>query len=84
MKINYWEKCKTVKDILKFRKGIKKRYYINASGQYLTDYLPQNFDKWTKRKLINFLNKNAWEPLEDYPPEYVWDQIEASAYSNHK
>jgi hypothetical protein len=59
----------------------QKQNLIWASGHYLCTHLPQNFDTWSNRKLNNFLEKNAWEPLEHWPAEDIWEQIDSLAYS---
>jgi len=65
---------------MKIKKSLKK-HLIWASGHYLSTYLPQDFDTWSNSKLDNFLETNAWEPLEHWPAEDIWEQIEDLAYS---
>jgi hypothetical protein len=36
---------------------------------------------WSDTKLDNFLEANAWEPLEHWPAEDIWEQIEDLALS---
>ena len=59
----------------------QKQNLIWASGHCLTTYLPQDFDKWTDRKLDNFLEKHAWEPFEYWPAKNIWEQIDSLAWS---
>jgi len=62
-------------------KSSLKKDLIWASGKYLCTFLPDDFDKWSNRKLNNFLEKNAWEPIEFWPAEDIWEQIEDLALS---
>lgn len=59
---------------MKIKRGLKKDV-IWASGKYLCEFLPNDFDKWSDDKLDNFLERNAWEPLEFWPAEDIWDEI---------
>ena len=56
-----------------------KESIINASSDYLTDYLPDNYDTWTKEKLYKYLENNSWEPFENYSGEEIWEWIEDKA-----
>ena len=60
------------------KKGTKESI-IDASSDYLTDYLPDNYDTWTKEKLYKYLENNSWEPFENYSGEEIWEWIEDKA-----
>ena len=59
----------------------EKRDIIWASGHFLGEYFPEDFDTWTRRKLDNFLEKNTSELVEYWPAESIWEQIEDLAHS---
>ena len=40
------------------KKGTKESI-VDASSDYLTDYLPDNYDTWTKEKLYKYLENNS-------------------------
>ena len=57
-----------------------KEAYIFASGHYLTNHLPENWEDWSEEKLHNFLEDNVWEPFELYTCTHkVWEYIETLA-----
>ena len=56
-----------------------KKSIIDASSDYLTDCLPDNYDTWTKEELDKYLENNSWEPFENYPAEDIWEFIEDKA-----
>ena len=58
----------------------EKESIIWASGHYLTEHLPKDFDAWEDEDLINYLLDNIWEPFEYYPADQVWEKIENLAY----
>ena len=60
------------------KKGTKESI-VDASSDYLTDYLPDNYDTWTKEKLYKYLENNSWEPFENYSGEEIWEWIEDKA-----
>ena len=55
-----------------------------ASGQFLTENLPDDYDQWSNEKLDDFIDDHKWEPFEDYDPSFIWEQIEHLAYSVRK
>jgi len=63
-----------------------KLFMINASGNYLTELLPEDFNMWSEERLHKFIQENLWQPLEGYYdfPEQVYTFIENSAYSTMK
>ena len=52
-----------------------------ASGQFLTEHLPDDYDQWSNEKLDDFIDDHKWEPFEDYDPSFIWEQIEHLALS---
>ena len=60
------------------KKGTKESI-VDASSDYLTDYLPDNYDTWTKEKLYKYLENNSWQPFENYSGEEIWEWIEDKA-----
>ena len=54
---------------------------IWASGQFLTEPFPDDYDQWSNEKLDDFIDDHKWEPFEDYDPSFIWEQIEHLAIS---
>ena len=54
---------------------------IWASGQFLTEFLPDNYDQWSNEKLDDFIDDHKWEPFEECDPSFIWEQIEHLALS---
>ena len=50
-----------------------------ASGNYLTEYLPEDWHTWNSKKADTFVEEHAWEPLEHYDAEEIWQQISQMA-----
>ena len=50
-----------------------------ASGNYLTEYLPPDWHTWNSKKADTFVKEHAWEPLEHYDAEEIWQQISQMA-----
>jgi len=50
-----------------------------ASGNYLTEYLPEDWHTWNSKKANTFVTENAWEPLEYWDAEDIWQQISQMA-----
>jgi len=48
---------------------------IWASGHFLCESFPGNFDKWTDKKLNKFIENNPWEPFQYWPANLIWDEI---------
>ena len=48
---------------------------IWASGYFLTENLPDDYDQWSDEKLDDFIDDHIWEPFEDLDPSFIWDQI---------
>ena len=64
------------KVVLTFKSDI-----IWASGQFLTESFPDNYEQWSNEKLDDFMDDHKWEPFEDYDPSFIWEQIEHLALS---
>ena len=60
-----------------------KLFMLNASGEFLTEQLPTNFDELDEGVLHKFIQENLWQAFEDYydEPHQIYDFIEVSAYS---
>ena len=67
------------KVVLTFKSDI-----IWASGQFLTEPFPDDYEQWSNEKLDDFIDDHKWEPFEDYDPSFIWEQIEHLAYSVRK
>ena len=52
---------------------------VLASGNCLTEYLPPDWRTWNSKKADTFVKENAWEPLEHYDAEEIWQQISQMA-----
>ena len=53
--------------------------YINASGHFLTNHLPHDWEDMNEDDLNSFISDNLWEHFENCDPEYVWDHIDTLA-----
>ena len=49
------------------------------SGHYLTKSFPDNWHKWSDRKLEKFMVDHAWHPFEHWDTFDVFRQIDAAA-----
>ena len=58
-------------------------FMINASGNYLTEELPDNFAEIDEGVLHRFIQEHLWQPFEDYydEPQQVYEFIANSAYN---
>mgnify|MGYP003127316151 FL=1 len=54
---------------------------IWASGQFLTEPFPDDYDQWDNGKFDEFILTHLWEPFEDYDSSFIWEQIEHLALS---
>lgn len=52
---------------------------VQVSGNYLTDFLPANWNKIEEKELDEFLENHAWEPFEYWDTDDVWEQIISAA-----
>ena len=60
---------------------VTKQDLIWASGHYLGENLPPDYDEWSDKKLDKFIEDNAWEFFEYADPKFIWEQIESLAWS---
>jgi len=49
---------------------------IQASNHYLTEELPNDFYKWSEKKLNTFIEDHLWQPFEYEEIDVVWEHIE--------
>ena len=54
---------------------------IWASGQFLIQGLPDDYDQWSNGDFDEFILTHLWEPFEDYDASFIWEQIEHLALS---
>ena len=52
---------------------------IWASSHYLCESLPNNFRKWSEKKLDKFIVNNAWQPFEYHNADFIWEHINSLA-----
>tara|TARA_Y100001938_G_scaffold91199_1_gene125110 strand:- start:639 stop:890 length:252 start_codon:yes stop_codon:yes gene_type:complete len=50
--------------------------WILASGAYLTESLPSNWEKLNESELHKFIQDHLWEPFEYYPADDVFEFID--------
>ena len=48
---------------------------IWASGQFLTESLPDDYDHWRDEELDDVIDNHICEPFENLDPSFIWDQI---------
>ena len=58
----------------------EKESIIWASGHYLTEHLPEEYDEWTNEELDSHLLELVWQPFEYHSAEQIWEYIENLAY----
>jgi len=58
----------------------EKESIIWASGHYLTEHLPEEYDDWEEEKLDEYLTSNAWQPFEYDEADSIWEFITGLAY----
>ena len=54
---------------------------IWASGHFLGENFPDNYDKWSEDKIYQFCEDHVWEMLEGADGEWLFEQIEHLAWS---
>lgn len=50
-----------------------------CSGHYLSATLPDDWQDLSELEQNRFLTENAWQPIETYSPDELWDYIELAA-----
>ena len=58
----------------------EKESIIWASGHYLSNHLPEEYDEWDTKDIDNYLLSNVWQPFEYYSADEIWSFIETLAY----
>ena len=58
----------------------EKESIIWASGHYLSNHLPEEYDEWDTKDIDNYLLSNVWQPFEYYSADDIWSFIETLAY----
>lgn len=64
----------------------EKRAFLAASGQVLTEDLPENYDAedWSNDDyddIDDWITQHSWEPYEYWSAEQLWKQIASIAYT---
>ena len=59
-------------------------FYIKASGEVLTEYLPNHWRALTDKRLDNWMTSHAWHPYEYWDAEQLWVRITSIAYTLHE
>ncbi len=55
-------------------------FYVKASGQVLTEKLPDNWRDLEDTTLDDFVVEMAWEPYQFWSASELWNQINSVAY----
>ena len=58
-------------------KHLRNLATIAASGHFLTARFPENWQKWSDKKLDNFIEDHKWEPFEYWNADDIFDQIDS-------
>jgi hypothetical protein len=53
----------------------REDFYILASGEILTSYLPEDWKDWAVSDLDSWLEGHAWSPYEQWGAQQLWDRI---------
>ena len=61
-----------------------QKYIPEASGHYFTEHLPDDWHTWKHEELEKWCEKHAWEPIEDFPTDWVFEQADNLAISIHR
>lgn len=57
----------------------KKDNMIFSSADFLTERLPDDYEKFTEEELEQYVLDHKWEPVENYSFEDIWEMIEVGA-----
>ena len=55
---------------------IENEAMIRASGHFLTNEFPVDWQDMTEEELLKFIDENQWQHFEGYDAVYVWEHIE--------
>lgn len=58
---------------------IQTQAYITASGHFLTNPLPNDWEDMSEDDLNSFISDNLWEHFENCDPHYVFEHIDTLA-----
>jgi hypothetical protein len=56
-----------------------KAAFTLASGHFLTDQLPNEFDEWGEVQRLGFIEDHKWQPFEYWDPAEIYDEIRSLA-----
>ena len=54
----------------------EQQIFARMSGHFLCQHLPDDWADWPEEKLDKFFEDNAWEPLEYWPVNDVYELID--------
>jgi hypothetical protein len=57
---------------------------VRASGHFLSEHLPDDYQELSEEELHQFISDNAWEPLENTEPSHIMDCIDVLALDFQK
>tara|TARA_R110000744_G_scaffold263179_1_gene377605 strand:- start:408 stop:686 length:279 start_codon:yes stop_codon:yes gene_type:complete len=57
----------------------EKESIIWASGHYLTEQLPEDYDEWTDKYYCKYILDHAWEPFEHAEAYFIIEYIDVLA-----
>ena len=52
---------------------------IWASGHFLCEHFPEDFEDWEEEQVNQFILGNVWQPFENYSADDVWEIIDSLA-----
>jgi len=58
-------------------KMTEEQIFARMSGHFLCQHLPDDWADWPEEKLDKFFEDNAWEPLEHWPVNDVYELIDS-------
>ena len=61
-------------------KMTEQQIFARMSGHFLCQHLPDDWADWPEEKLDKFFEDNAWEPLEYWPVNDVYELIDKSEF----
>ena len=64
--------------MLKLTDELRFKVLQKASGNFLCEDLPDNWEDMEEEEQNNFLEENAWEPFENKNVDEIWSNIEAA------
>ena len=67
----------------KLKRKTLEDFYVKASGQVLSERLPDNWRDLEDTTLDEFVVAKAWLPYESWSATELWSQINSVAYDFH-